>query len=69
MNAISLHASMMVRATAMGRVVADFCASGFSDISEVLTHACRRIGTGRGIVELSLRNSTQGWTTRRALYI
>lgn len=69
MHNISLHDTMMVRATAMGRVVADFCASGFCDITSVLRETCSRLGDARGIVELSLRNSTQGWTTRRALYI
>ncbi|MDE6311750.1 MAG: hypothetical protein K2L96_08060 [Muribaculaceae bacterium] len=68
MHTISLSDLMMVRATAMGRVVADFNASGFSDIRDVLKATCERITDTRGIVQLSLRNSTQGWTTRHALY-
>ncbi len=68
MHSISLSDIMMVRATAMGRVVADFNATGFSDIKQVLRETCSRITDTRGIVQLSLRNSTQGWTTRHALY-
>lgn len=68
MHNISLSDLMMVRATSMGRVIADFNATGFSDVKEVLRETCSRIQNVRGIVQLSLRNSTQGWATRHALY-
>lgn len=53
----------------MGRVVADFNATGFSNLTDVMHEVCRRVSDARGMIELSLRNSTRGWTTRRALYI
>lgn len=69
MQTISLQDTMMIRATAMGRVIADFNSTGFSDIAGVLRATCARLNGARGMVELSLRNSTRGWTARRALYI
>lgn len=69
MQTISLQDTMMIRATSMGRLVASFNCSGFSDLDSVLRETCSRISGTRGMVELSLRNRTRGWTSRRALYI
>ena len=69
MNRISLQDTFKVRATALGRVVADFNATGFNNLTELLNDTCRRIGGTRGMVSISLRNCSQGWTTSHALYI
>ncbi len=69
MQTLSFQDTLMIRATAMGRVVADFNATGFSNLTDVMHEVCRRVSDARGMIELSLRNSTRGWTTRRALYI
>ena len=69
MQTLSLQDTLMIRDTAMGRVVADNNATGFSSLTDVMNEVCRRVSDARGMIELSLRNSTRGWTTRRALYI
>ena len=59
---------MMIRATMMGTVVADFCSTGFTCVNDVIREVFSRVECS-GIVEVSLRNASQGWSTRQALYV
>ncbi|MBP3536773.1 MAG: hypothetical protein J6J93_04450 [Muribaculaceae bacterium] len=56
-------------ATFEGRTVARIAASGFNSINEVLLAVRHAAGGITGLLELSVRNATQGWRQERSLYI
>lgn len=69
MHTISATDIMMIRVSSTGRHIFDFCSEGFSSLNDVIREVYQRLGSSRGLHELSVRNSTQGWSSTRALYL
>ena len=60
---------MMATATLCGRRLASFTFSGFTSVAEVVAAVRDSVGPAFGIINLELRNSTQGWRRKHNLYI
>lgn len=50
-----------------GTMIASLCLSGIASLADLLLRVRSEIGCGCGLVTLSLRNGSQGWTDRRSL--
>ena len=69
MTTISFSDTVQASATFAGRTVASISSSGFNSINDVLL-AVRHAASGvTGLLQLSVRNATQGWRQERSLYI
>ena len=69
MRNISKNDTMMIRVSSIGREIVGFTMDGFSDLNDVMREVCNRLDGFRGLMQLNLRNSTQGWSDTRAIYI
>ncbi len=50
-----------------GTMIASLCLSGIDSLKELLSRIRRALGSDCGLVTLTLRNGSQGWTDRRSL--
>lgn len=70
MATISLNDIIFATATFRGSEIVSLSLSGLTSLSELLAELRRRIGTTvKGLVTVSLRNRSQGWSQTRALYM
>lgn len=69
MNAITLNDIIFATATIRGAVAANLRLSGLRSMSEVINAVRREIGSFSGLITISLRNMTQGWTQQKSLYL
>ncbi len=69
MATISSSDNLFATATIMGRQIFNFCGSGIDSLSELIGRIRAASTSSRGLVTLTVRNSTQGWSQSRAFYI
>lgn len=69
MAKISFNDIVMATATLRGTKVASFTSSGFNSMEELIRAVACSVGASIGMIDLDLRNSTQGWRERRSIYI
>lgn len=67
----TLHSADLIFATFAhaGRVVASLRLSGINSLTDVLRAYDEHGATQRGILNLTLRNSTQGWSASTAVMV
>lgn len=68
MNIIQSSDTILARGTYLGRTVVDIASTGFDSIDDVLGTIAAEAGV-HGLVRISLRNATQGWSQNRAMFI
>ncbi len=69
MAQISCDDIVMATATLHGTEVAAFTSTGFASVSEVVRAVMCGIGSAFGMIELTLRNTSRGWSERRSLFV
>ncbi len=69
MNIIQSTDTILARGTFLGRTVVDFSATGFESIDEVLSAVAADAGGMHGMLRISLRNATRGWSQSSAMFI
>ena len=69
MNIITLNDIIFATATVRGAVAANLRLSGLRSMTEVINAIRHEIGSFTGIITISLRNMTQGWTQQKSLYL
>lgn len=69
MNVIQASDTIMARGTYLGRTVVDFASTGFENINDVLSAVAMSAGNLRGLLRISLRNSTRGWSQVRSMFV
>lgn len=67
----TLHSADIIFATfaCAGRIVASLRLAGVSSITDVLRAYDEHGATQRGLMNLTLRNSTQGWSASTAVMV
>lgn len=69
MKTISLSDIIFARATMMGREVANIRLHGISSMDDLVHLLRAELGSALGMVIVSIRNLSQGWTQERALIL
>lgn len=69
MATINFSDILFATATKSGRDVAHFRISGIDSINCVIEELHRLAGATCGMIQLTLRNATQGWCHSQALYL
>ncbi len=69
MNIITLNDIIFATATVRGAVTANLRLSGLRSMADVINAIRREIGSASGLITISLRNMTQGWTQQKSLYL
>ncbi len=69
MKTISLSDIIFARATMMGREVANIRLHGISSMDDLVHRLRAELGSALGMVIVSIRNLSQGWTQERALIL
>jgi hypothetical protein len=69
MATINTSDTIMASAIHMGKTLATVNASGFASFGDVVAVLRAKAGTVAGMISINLRNFSQGWTEKRALYI
>ena len=65
MSTINSSDIIFARVYRMGREIANLRLTGVSSEAEVFAELRRHIGSSRALLDLVLRNGTQGWSSRR----
>lgn len=67
----SIHSSDLVLASAIygGRTLATLSGTGFESITDVLKAIRASLGSFAGLIELTVRNASQGWRQRRSMFV
>ena len=66
---ISSEDIVMSTATLLGTTVGTIHARGFGSMADVLNAIREACGPVAGLVQLSVRNASRGWSQRRAMFI
>lgn len=69
MEKISINDIVFATAEIRGSVKASLRLSGLSSIADVIRAIKHEIGSVSGILTISMRNMTQGWTQQKSLYL
>lgn len=69
MNIITINDIIFATATVRGAVTANLRLSGLRSMSEVINAVRRETDSFSGLITISLRNMTQGWTQQKSLYL
>lgn len=56
-------------ATYNGRTIACFSDTGYTSMADVIRAVRSALGALAGIVELSVRNASKGWRSRRTVFV
>ena len=65
MEKISINDIIFATAKIQGRVAASLRLSGIASMADVIKEIKREIGSANGLLTISLRNMTQGWSGRK----
>lgn len=60
---------VLASASYRGRNIASFRSFGFSSMEDIIRAVKQAVGSLSGLITLSLRNDSRGWTQSRALFI
>ncbi len=69
MEKISINDIIFATAKIQGRVAASLRLSGIASMADVIKEIKREIGSANGLLTISLRNMTQGWSGRKSVYL
>ena len=69
MKTITLSDIIFARATMMGREIANIRLHGISSMDDLVRRLRAELGSVFGMVTVSIRNLSQGWTQQRALIL
>ena len=69
MGKISFNDIIFATATIRGEVAASLRLSGLKSMSDVMKAIKHEIGSANGMLTISLRNMTQGWSGSKAIYL
>lgn len=61
--------TLFASATMMGRQVFNFAGSGISSLAELINKVRTAPGVMAGLVTLTVRNTSQGWSQSRDFYL
>lgn len=68
MATISSSDNLFASASIMGEQIFNFCGNGIMSISDLINRV-RATSSRRGMVTLTVRNTSQGWSQSRAFYL
>jgi len=69
MEKININDIIFATAVIRGSVKASLRLSGLNSMPEVTKAVKREIGNFSGLLTISMRNMTQGWTKQKSLYV
>lgn len=69
MKKISIHDVIFATATIRGNIAVNIRLCGISSIADIIKVIKQEIGHVGGLLTISLRNMTQGWTQSRSVYL
>ena len=69
MEKISINDIIFATATIRGTIAATLRLSGLKSMAEVVAAIKKELGAAGGMLTLTLRNMTQGWSQSRSLYL
>lgn len=69
MKTIDINDTIFATVTANGMTLVNLRLSGLNSMGEVLSSVHRALPGAAGMMTLTLRNGSQGWTDRRAFVI
>jgi hypothetical protein len=69
MATISINDTIMASASLRGTTLATINASGFASEADVMSSLRKKVGTAAGLISVTLRNFSQGWSRQHSLYI
>lgn len=69
MATISSSDNLFASASIMGEQIFNFVGSGISSLGELISQVRRSPQAKTGMVTLTVRNSSQGWSQSRAFYL
>ena len=69
MKKININDIIFATAIIRGTVTASLRLSGLSSVADVIKAIKREIGSFSGIMTVSMRNMTQGWSEQKSLYL
>lgn len=69
MEKITINDIIFATATIQGRITANIKLSGLSSLADIISAIKRELGSFSGLLTITLRNISQGWTRQRSLYV
>ena len=69
MKLINSTDTILARGTYLGRTIVDIASTGFESMSDILTAIAASAGNTRGLLQIQLRNATQGWSQARSMFV
>lgn len=69
MEKISINDIIFATATVRGTIAASLKLSGLKSMADVIAAIKKEIGIAGGLLTITLRNMTQGWSRTRSLYL
>lgn len=68
MAQINFSDYIFAQASVMGKMFFDFAGQGISSFAELVKMVRSQKNAPRGMITVTVRNSSQGWTSSRAIY-
>lgn len=69
MEKISINDIIFATAKIQGRVMASLRLSGIMSMADIIREIKKEIGSASGLLTISLRNMTQGWSRQKSVYL
>ena len=69
MEKISINDIIFATAKSQGRVTASLRLSGIMSMADIIREIKKEIGSASGLLTISLRNMTQGWSRQKSVYL
>lgn len=69
MEKISINDIIFATAKIQGRVAASLRLSGIMSMADIIRAIKNEIGSANGLLTISLRNMTQGWSRQKSVYL
>ncbi|MBD5277566.1 MAG: hypothetical protein HDS30_07960 [Bacteroides sp.] len=69
MNTINYNDTIYASASLRGRNIANICISGAISTSDIIARLKSILGEAAGMIQITLRNATQGWCRVLNLYM
>lgn len=69
MEKISINDIIFATATVRGTIAASLKLSGLKSMADVITAIKKEIGIAGGLMTITLRNMSQGWSKSKAIYL
>ena len=69
MEKISINDIIFATAKIQGRVTASLRLSGIMSMADIIIQIKKAIGSASGLLTISLRHMTQGWSRQKSVYL